>query len=286
MATTLDPRGFRDWLLRRGRAENTVRQYVREVRHCAEHPRGMLGKLRDHLAPKTVRRTYAVLRSWAKFTEDRVLLAELDDVLLPPAKRVHAKEPLPLDEWLAFMKAIPTAKEVHPVARIVIEIMALRGMRVGDVLRMRREQVEEGLSSGVLVLELKRRTRQEFSVGPIEAQLRALLGWKDWRQVVELVLPEDTEAIDGLAAGGSAVWRAVQEIARQAGVRAVYPHRFRRTYATEYLHEVGGDLVKLRQHMGWADLATAAGYADHERREELEAVAAGMMERKRGEAPR
>jgi site-specific recombinase XerD len=276
------PRGFAEWLRNRSRAENTIRQYVRDLGHCMEHPRGMLGKLRDKLAPKTVRRTYAVLRSWAKYAADARLSAELDDVLLPPARRAHARTPMPVEDWLKLVRALPTAVDVHPVQRVIIEIMCMRGMRVGDVLRLRRAQIVEGLQTGVLVAEQKRRSRQEYSVGPIEPQLRRLLDWPAWEQVVDLVLPEDSEAVDRLAAGGMAVWRGVQKVAEQAGIEAVYPHRLRRTYATEFLTEVGGNLELLRQHMGWADLATAASYADHDRREELDEVAAGMLRKKKG----
>lgn len=278
----LDPGGFAEWLRRRNRAENTVRAYLRDLRSCAEHPRGMLGKLRDRLSPMTVRRTYAVLRAWAKYTGDHTLQAELDDVLLPPARRAHPKTPLAEGQWLALVRALSEAHDVPPVVRVVIEIMMLRGMRVGDVLRMRRDQVVEGLAAGVLVLKLKRGTRREFTVRPIEHQLRRLLGWDDWEAVVDLVLAENSDAEDRLAAGGSKVWRAMQKVAEAAGVDHVYPHRLRRTYATEFLAEVGGDLEKLRQHMGWADLSTAAGYADHDRRVELDGVAERMMERKKG----
>jgi site-specific recombinase XerD len=279
---SIDPKGFAEWLRRRGRAENTIRKYVGDLRSCAEHPRGMLGKLRDRLAPKTVRRTYAVLRAWAKYSANGALTAELDDVLLPPARRAHAKVPMGREEWLALMKALPLAHDVPPVARAVIEIMALRGIRVGDVLRMRRDQIEEGLASGLLVVELKRRQRQEFSVRPIEAPLRFLLARADWRVVVDLVLAEASEAQDRIAAGGEAIWRALGKVSEHAGIAPVHPHKLRRTYATEFLAEVGGDLEKLRQHMGWADLATAASYADHDRREELDQVAETMMERKKG----
>lgn len=279
---SLDPKGFAEWLKRRGRADNTVRAYVRDLRSCTQHPRGMLGKLRDRLAPKTVRRTYAVLRSWAKFTGDQSLASELDDILLPAAKRVTARTPLGQEAWLKLMRALPLTHDVHPATRTIIEIMALRGIRVGDVLRMQRGQVERALTSGLLVIELKKRVRHEFSVRPIEPQLRHLLSWPDWFQVMELVLPEDTEAVDPVAAAGMAIWRALQKVGDVAGIENLHPHRLRRTYATEFLAEVGGDLEKLRQHMGWADLATAAGYADHDRRVELDAVAAAMMEKKRG----
>lgn len=71
--------------------------------------------------------------------------------------------------------------------------------------------------------------------------------------------------------------RLGEEIGLEAG--AVTPHRLRRTYAVNFLQAVDGDVVKLKDHMGWASLQTAMRYVDHSQREELDKVAAAMMRR-------
>jgi integrase len=78
------------------------------------------------------------------------------------------------------------------------------------------------------------------------------------------------------------LYRLFGRLAEAAGIppSELTPHRLRRTYAVHFLDGVGGDLEKLRQHMGWASIATAAQYVDHSRREELDAVAEQVARRR------
>jgi integrase len=69
-------------------------------------------------------------------------------------------------------------------------------------------------------------------------------------------------------------------------IEGVYPHRLRRTYATEYLRSMAGDpeaVVKLMQHMGWSNIATAMEYVNHQRGAELNAPAHRMFQRSQEE---
>ena len=55
----------------------------------------------------------------------------------------------------------------------------------------------------------------------------------------------------------------------------VHPHRFRTTYATEFLQRLEGDpegVIKLMEQMGWSQIGTAMAYLRRDRRKELAQV--------------
>jgi integrase len=78
------------------------------------------------------------------------------------------------------------------------------------------------------------------------------------------------------------VERALSTVAARLGIEDLYPHRLRRTYATEYLRALGPDSeapIKLQQHMQWASMTTAFMYVDHPRGAALDEVAVRMLKR-------
>lgn len=285
---TQDLERFAAWLQKYGRGEGTAALYVRDVRHAyaAGGPLRRLGN--DDLAPKTRRHILAACRAWADFREDGDLLVDLRKVRLPPPARQTAKVPLERHEWFGLLDAID-ASQLRPAVRAVLGVMASRGLRVSDVLRLRRREVVAALDHGTLAFEAKGRRRHEYSLlDAWRPYLELLAAQTRWDRVDELVAP-GAAAASRRKTAAKTVARALRRVAREANLvpETVYPHRLRRTYATEYLRELKGDpeaLIKLQQHMGWRNLATAMEYVDHSRREQLDEVARGLLagrERKR-----
>ncbi len=263
---TLDPtpaniEAFRTWILRRGRAQETARAYCSHVARSSTHAGGMTGRLIDRkLAPKTRHATLAALAAWAKFAKDPDLAEILEEQRLPPAMRVHAKEELKMEAWRSVVRAIDRAKIPEGVRQILL-IMALRGLRVGDVLRLQRSEVTSAIATGTLAFEAKGSRRYEYDAASIHDCLVALVKLKDWQVVRQLVGRDDSS--DRVI--NTKVRRALRKCARMVKVADVYPHRLRRTYATHYLKSMGNDpqaLIKLTKHMAWTNINTAAGYVD------------------------
>lgn len=267
---------FRSWLLERGRSNGTANLYIRNLTSCAADPKGLTHRLvAGKLAPNSLRTNLAALRAWALFTEDTKLTKRLSDIRLPPARNVRVKLPLEVVEWKKVIRHIQTCKMRNEAMRQVLLLMAIRGFRSGDVLRMQRRDVEAALSSGKLIYEGKGRKRLEFSAAPIRPQLEALMEFEGWDEIRDLISTSSNPDI-----ARKKVWRAARRTAHKVGVFKMNPHRYRHTFATNYLLKLQGDpqaMIKLQKYMGWESMNTAARYVGAVSQDELDAIGAGLM---------
>jgi len=201
---------------------------------------------------------------------------------LPSPRRKTAKVPLAREDLFRLVDEIDSADYLSEAMRSQLGMMAARGFRCGDVLRLSRKQVRNGLQSGTLNYQAKGRRQLEFRVLPtFRPYLQALYEYPSWGRVEDLISPRARQATRRQAAGRAAA-RALEDCGLEVGIEGLYPHRLRRTYATEYLAALGPDpfaAVKLQQHMQWANLSTAMGYVDHERGAQLDDVAEEMWKR-------
>jgi integrase len=254
---------FTTWLMERGRSSGTAALYVSNLRMCASDAKGITHRLiAGALAPNSLRTNLAALRSWALYSKDEELRQRLADLRLPPARRLRDKAPLPIDDLRRVLHQVQTdeSKVNTEPKRQVVLIMALRGLRSGDILRMRRSEVERALSTGKLTYEGKGRKRLEFDATPILEPLRVLYSYPGWTRVAELVTTSENPKV-----ASKAIWRASRRMAKKVGIDEMNPHRFRHTFATRYLDRLAGDpnaIVKLQKFMGWESMTTAARYVD------------------------
>lgn len=266
---------FEVWLIGRGRVEGTARVYKNHLRKSAAE-NAITSRLVDgKLSPNTRRTNLAALAAWAKFSRDAELRAELDDIRLPPARRVKAKIPLELEAWRVFVQHVLHAKTKQEAIRRIVLIIAIRGIRCGDVLRMTRKDLKSAVATKVLVFEGKGRKITRFAAGPVLEHITALAEMKGWDRVHDLVTTGSQRA------ALTRVERAVKRYAREADIADVFPHRFRTTYATAFLRRLQGDpqaLIKLQRHMDWESLATAARYADAVDADSLDEIGAGLTD--------
>ncbi|MBT8453026.1 MAG: tyrosine-type recombinase/integrase [Deltaproteobacteria bacterium] len=274
--------GFSAWLGDYGLDGGTIRLYVHDVKRAYAQG-GPLRRLRDReLAPKTLRHIKAACRGFARFRGDDGLLTELDKIRLPAPIRKTAKVPLAREELFALVDEIDRADYLDEAMRAELGLMASRGFRCGDVLRLKRREVKAALRQGTLAYEAKGRRRLEFKVlGTFRPYLDLLVSHPRWERVEDLISPRAAEATRRQAAGRAAA-RALGLCGANVGIEGLYPHRLRRTYAVEYLRALGPDpfaAIKLQQHMQWASLQTAMGYVDHDRGSELDDVAESMWQR-------
>lgn len=274
--TTHNLARFHTWLVERGRSDDTANLYTTNLRSCATDARGLTHRLvAGKLAPNSLRTNLAALRAWGKFSADDELVRRLSDIRLPPARRVRTKIPLELDVWRRAVQQIQTGQFRDPAMRPVLLIMALRGFRSGDVLRIRRTEVVTALATGKLIYEGKGRKRLEFSAEPIRGPLEDLAKIRGWERVADLL-----QGKGGRKSVSRKVYRAAQRSAAQAGIPQMNPHRYRHTFATNYLKKLAGDpnaIVKLQKYMGWESMATAARYVDTVSQDELDTIGAALM---------
>lgn len=271
---------FEQWMCRRGRQFDTAHQYARKVDLCFDDRRGLTTRLTsDDLSPMSRRQNLAALRSWAKFAKDGTLRDRLDDIKLPPPERVLEKTPLSGDEWSAMIDALARV-DLEPHLHACVEMICIRGFRVGDVVRIGRAPIQQALRTGRLIYRAKGNRRLNWPSAPFDHCLRLFSESKRWNQVCDLVTPRGRDDRRWKNARLK-VQRAFPAVVAEAGlpIGTVTPHRLRRTYATHYLAQVGGRADKLQKHMGWASLQTAMMYVDHDEGDELELEAAAMRQR-------
>jgi site-specific recombinase XerD len=265
---------FRTWLVGRGREAETAAGYVYDVRSCLEADNVTSRLIDRDLAPKTRRRMVAAMRSWATFSKDADLLLLLRDIKLPPSKRKTPRQPLPVEDWHRLVEAVEESR-VRPAIKGTLLIICVRGIRVGDVLRLRRTEIHQALRTGRLVLEAKGGARQDFTAKPMLAGLELLAEQPGrWERVEDLISPD---TVNIRKAARRRVHRALRRLAKSVGIdpAEVYPHRLRRTYAVEFLRAMKGDpeaMQKLVKQMGWLNAGTAFEYTDFISSESLDEI--------------
>lgn len=277
-----DFKGFEAWLEGRRLSEGTVRLYRSHLKAAfgGKAPEERL--LDRELAPKTLAAARSALLSWATYTEDAGLIKRIKGIRLPAPARMTPKLPLERSDWLQLIKTIKTSAALDEPCRACLGLVAARGFRVSDVLRLRRLDVETALKKGRLSTVLKGNRRVEYPVtGNFEPFLRILASHDGWVIADELVSPHAKK--DRRAAAVARMERLLRTVAAEAGLdpAEVHPHRLRRTYAVEYLRRMKGDpeaLVNLMIHMRWANVETARQYVDHPREERLTEIEEGLFE--------
>ena len=280
-----DLAAFAAWMVGRGRSPDTAAQYVGKIRACFADRRGLTGRLTgSSLAPKSRRQNLAALRAWARFAKDHELRERLDDLKMAPPERVLEKIPLTEDEWADMIEALTELDgQIDPVVHACLEMICLRGFRVGDVARLERAAVNQAARTGVLNYRAKGGRQLQWEAGAFMHCLEVLREHRRWSLVADLISPNaaDTERRPRWHAARQRLQRSLPIVVEAAGlpVEEVTAHRLRRTYAVHYLEEVGGDIVKLQKHMGWASIQTASAYVDHSQRRELDEVAERMRQR-------
>lgn len=268
---------FQDWLVKRGRSPDTALEYARDVEAALSHPGDIEGRLGDkRLSPLFRHRIRASLKSWGLFTEDASLQKRLADIRLPPAARKAPRKPLSMPDWQKLIEEIDESEELPEPVRACLGIMAVRGLRVGDVLRLRHADVDNAIETGVLSFVAKGSKILEYTAKPVLPYLKILASQKKWGYVYDLVMPR-TGPENRLRSGRVHLLLKLRKVAESAGVSAdyIYTHQLRRTFSVYYLRELKGDpeaLVKLQKYMGWSNIQTAAGYVDYIERGVLDEV--------------
>lgn len=274
---TLD--GFRTWLAEAGRTDTTADRYLRGVRASANHARGYAGRLTEPLAPKTLHTDRAALRAYATYTDDGDLLVAVRKIRIPPARRATPKVELAYEAWRALVAAIKRDPTARPAVRSVLLVMALRGLRVGDILRVTQPQLVGALETGRLVFVAKGRKRLDYAITNIREPLAELASIDaHWTTLADLVSRGSKKQVHESAR--RLVLRELKRIAGSIQLADVYNHRLRRTYATHFLRTLKGDpqaIMKLQSHMQWASPSTAMEYVDAINADELDLAAQNLI---------
>lgn len=293
---------FRAWLIRRGRGDETARTYLSHLR-CTISAPSLTSRILDRTRPaKTRWSNMAALTQWAKFAGDAAMMTDLSEIKLPPPRRSKPKKELDLTHWSALLAVlrddsvehqervwrgkrgqswtsvihVRDRKRIARPLRLLLLIVATRGLRMGDTLRITRSDIAEAIATGKLSFEVKGGGRLEYDAKTIIEYLKALNQIEGWTVTRDLVLPPESSD----RAVNTKLARALRVAAIRAVVADVHPHRLRRTYATHFVRRLNNDaqaLVKLMRHMGWTNINTAAQYVDNVNLDELDKLGGDLI---------
>jgi integrase len=185
----------------------------------------------------------------------------------------NPRRPQPLSdiEIRRFLRVIDSRAGRRDQA--IVYLFLHTGLRVSELVALRREEVQLGARSGVIQVDYPASDRRKARRVPLGAEARRRL-----RAYLEERGDHAGHLFEGergpLTANG--VQRMMRKFCGFAEVR-VSPQKLRHTFAAGYLHEHEDDLVGLAEVLGHETLDTTRLYLDNERRSTMgrEPAAAG-----------
>lgn len=206
------------------------------------------------LKPATINRRMAALRAWLKWCESEGQIEAIPRWPKRVAEVQQAPKALSKVEQDRFVRVVE--REGNPRDMALVGFLLYAGLRVGEVVRLQREDVEISDRKGkVAVRSGKGMKRREVPLG------------SDARSMIRPWLARTVEGkwLFPGPGGDHITVRAVQQMIKKYAWIAkldsdkVSPHILRHTFATRLLQE-GKDLVTIAALLGHARLDTTARY--------------------------
>jgi len=273
---------FGAWLRASGRSQRTVRAYLLDVQVFARWFEGREGErfepqavtgvdLQDfrrwsldegRVSAATWNRRRAAMRVFCAWALEAGLLAYDPSVGLAKAQAVasapkwltmaEARRVLrALERRVQVAKAMGMGREYRRAVRdrAALLLMMKAGLRVGEVTRLRWDDMELRPRSGEAMVRGKGRKRRRV---PLTADVRAALA--QWREVSD----KGEGEVFGVSTHQLGV--VVREVGREAGLeRRLTPHMLRHTFA-KALVDAGRPLTEVQQLLGHSRLDVTAVY--------------------------
>ncbi len=263
----------------RNLSPRTLTAYRREVRRFAEFAgeelgrkgpgevgagdvRAYLAHLRSSgLAPRSVQRALASLRSWFRFLHGEGLVAANPAELVPHPRVERRLPPTVPAEVIGRMLDGMADTAAGRRDRAILELLYGAGLRVGELVDLDLDDLDRGRR----LVRVSGKGRKErivpFGTKALEAMEAYLPERALWRAGKVL---EDGDPLFVNQRGSRLSDRSVRRIlnaavTRTAGLYGLHPHALRHAFATHLL-EAGMDLRAIQELLGHASLATTQIY--------------------------
>lgn len=224
------------------------------------------------LSPTSVFHAWKAIHAFYAWLNTEYNIERIDRKLAKPKFSYPEVTPFSEEEIKALLKAAERSRLAHtetrrsftmrrPTAKrdlAIIMILLDTGIRIGELTRLQIADVS--VETSELHIQphrsgLKSRPRTI----PLGVQTRRVL----WRYLAtrELKHPDAWlfTSQDERQLTPNAIQHVLHEIGERAGIAKVHPHRFRHTFAIEYLRN-GGDIFTLKRILGHSSLKTVEYY--------------------------
>jgi len=217
------------------------------------------------LSPASRARNISALRSFYKFLLLEGYLSEnIASDIDSPVKIKYLPDVLSIEEIekiLSFPDDSPTGKR----DRLIIELLYSAGIRVSELVGLDVGDVD--IDSGYLTCTGKGSKQRVVPLGRV-----AIEATSDYQQngrphilkkIVEKALIINTR---GTRLSRQSCWKVVKRYAKRAGVKDVYPHSLRHSFATHLLAG-GADLRAVQEMLGHSSINTTQIYTSLSRQD-------------------
>jgi len=257
---------FYTWLIERGYRHNTATKTVSDLKSFLKNP--FLAQ-----QPASQQRAYDYRRAWTRYAEFVEAMGAPPLVVRPPpeptalprhlARRERRRklpaESIPEEQWHMLVAAVKRAQT--PQAR-VLEVLSQTALRIGDVLRIDRDQLRRALRGVNLRIEVKGGKEIVHSTDSAPEAWQSLYACmmrsKGCTNVASLCAKGDNPEADGPAY--KSVVRLLHRLGESAGVEGrIHVHRMRRTVAVMMLKR-GVPIEHIQRVLGHASLAMTERY--------------------------
>jgi site-specific recombinase XerD len=262
---------FKTHLKNEGLSKSTIRRYLNDLKlfqnwfetttgdefipqnittyDIAGYKEHLLSKRRK---PATINRYLVSLTRFCEWAVERGLVATNPARSVKGIKEVKtAPKALTKNEVRRFLREVHKSRKLRDIA--IFELMANTGLRVGELVDLRVEDLELGPRSGTLVV--RKGKGEKYRVVPLNLKVRKIIA----EYLSEY--PQRTYLFNSQKGGPLttyAVWNLVKKYAHLAGLE-MSPHTLRHTFATLLLRS-GEDIVKVATLLGHERLDTTARY--------------------------
>lgn len=231
----------------------------REVAHVRrEHVESFIGEQLERWAPSTARTRFRDVQQFFRFlVQDGELRASPMVNMIPPAIPESPPPVLSDDELRRLLHACEGADFADRRDTAIVRLFLDSGMRLAELAGLRLADLD--LDNDQAVVLGKGRRQRACPFGPrtaaaIDRYVRIRATRRDVGAREQLWLGRS-----GAPMTDSGVRQAITERARRAGIRKIYPHLFRHTFAHRWLAD-GNQETDLMRLAGWRSRAMLSRY--------------------------
>ena len=265
---------FIDFLrVEKGAAKNTVDSYRRDltryINWISNNPDGTIKEYAlslEGLAPSSLERNFSALRSFHKYLNREIGIADPTGDLPESGKRNRLPKALTVSEMSSILESARRIDD--PISLrdyLLIELLYSTGARVSEVIGINLNDINQTEIGGETISTLKLRGKGgKERIVPLGSYAKKAI--EDYLvRTRPSLLKKGSENVLFLNIRGSrlsrvSAWEIVKRAANRAGLETrVTPHVFRHSYATHLL-DGGADIRVVQELLGHASVTTTQIY--------------------------